>query len=569
MGAQPWWDSYPPGVPRTVNVPDLLVPGLLSRAHQRHPDRTALWFMGRRIRYRTLRRDVRRFAAGLAAQGVGAGDRVSLVLPPSPQQVIALLGVQRLGAVAVLHNHVAPAARLRVQMRQCRSVGAVVVDHVYPRVKTVREDTGLRFVVVTALADYQQPGLKAASRVLGLVQSDVTEEWMSASLPPDPQSLGFMDLVRTPRGTVRRARIPSSAPAAVVFSADNQTGETATVTLSHRNLVAAATSAGAWLRLDGAGERVLTATPPFTAFGLLMTVLCLHLSATQVLTPRFEPVGVRAAAQESEASVLAAVPAAAQTLADIPYPEAPLGPVDLVVTGPEHWDGAEQTRVRARLAVPLVRLWGPAECCGVAIGTPRSTGTGAADVAVEPGSLGLPLPGVQARVVDAQRRPLPPGQPGELEVTGAMTAREAEPLSGRGQRVGQDHQGPPVRRWLATGRTVRMTSSGWFTEAADHGEGFASGGRVVSGGLELALAEVERSVRGCPGVRHASVVAVEHPYRGRALRAYVVPEEQKSFQASAMYAQLRLTLEPHMMPREVVLVDRVPGRPVARRTLEP
>jgi long-chain acyl-CoA synthetase len=574
MTSQPWVDSYPPGVPATVTVPELLVPGLLTQARQRYPDRTALWFLGRRIRYRTLRRDVRRFAAGLAAHGVGVGDRVSLVLPPSPQQVIALLAIQRLGAVAVLHNHVAPAGRLSEQMSQAASVGAVVVDHVYPRVKAFREAAGLGFTVVTALADYQPPGLKAASRVFGLVQSDVVEEWMSASLPPDPQSLGFMDLVRTPRGAVRQARLPSSAPAAIVFSADGATGEPATVTLTHHNLVAAATSVAAWLRLESrAGERILTLTPPFAAFGLLTTVLCVRLAATQVLTPRFEPVSVRTVARESDASVLAAVPAAVQTLADIPYPDAPLGPVRLAVTGPENWDAEEQHRVRARLGVPVVRLWGPAESSGVALGTPLggplSSWTAAAESAHGRAELeglganamaGLPLPGVQARVIDRELRPVPPGTPGQLQIRGPMVAEAALPVAGPGRRGSTDTGSS--RRWLSTARRAQMSASGWVRPGPEDGELSRARHRVVSGGLEVSAPEVERCLTACPGVSDAYVAAVSHPYRGHALRAYVVADPSGTFAASRVYEQLRQSLEPHMIPREVLLVDRLPDEHV-------
>ena len=102
---RPWFKVWRAGVPKTVApFPHQSVFHLLADSAAGFPDSTAIAFLGKHLTYRELLREVERFSAALAGLGVQRGDRVGLLLPNSPQYVIAWYACQRLGAVAVGNN---------------------------------------------------------------------------------------------------------------------------------------------------------------------------------------------------------------------------------------------------------------------------------------------------------------------------------------------------------------------------------------------------------------------------------------------------------------------------------
>src|SRR3954470_18193497 len=160
---KPWLASYPPDLPADYHFPD--VPAdydfpevpltrLLDDAAASFPTTTALAFLGTRITYRELKDQVDRFATALAGLGVAKGDRVAIVLPNCPQNVIAFFAALRLGAVVVEHNPLYTETELRHQLADCGAKVVVCLDRVYETLAKVKGDTAIQQVVVTSIADY-------------------------------------------------------------------------------------------------------------------------------------------------------------------------------------------------------------------------------------------------------------------------------------------------------------------------------------------------------------------------------------------------------------------------------
>ena len=99
LGDRVWYNSYAPGVPRSIRFEDITPPEVLTRTAGKFPKRTALLFMGKKISYADLERSVSRFANALLALGVRQADKVALLLPNIPNIVVAYYGTWRMGAV--------------------------------------------------------------------------------------------------------------------------------------------------------------------------------------------------------------------------------------------------------------------------------------------------------------------------------------------------------------------------------------------------------------------------------------------------------------------------------------
>src|SRR5512135_153446 len=129
---RPWLAHYDPGVPADLEIPPVPVDGLLRRAAERTPHRTALIFFGARTSFAELDREVDRFAHVLQAMGVARGDRVSLHLPTSPAFVIAFMGAVRAGAIAVPTNPLYVERELGIVFAETEPVVSVVLDLLVP-----------------------------------------------------------------------------------------------------------------------------------------------------------------------------------------------------------------------------------------------------------------------------------------------------------------------------------------------------------------------------------------------------------------------------------------------------
>ncbi|HZC53514.1 MAG TPA: AMP-binding protein, partial [Mycobacterium sp.] len=160
--ARPWVQWYAPGVAERLHVPDVALTQLLDDAAKDFPRRKALTFLGSTMTYRALVETVDRFASALHDLGVGKGDRVALILPNCPQNVISFFAVLRLGAVVVQHNPLYTAPELHHQLSDSGATVAIVYDGAYSRLADAKPGTALRHVVVTSLADYLPSGKRMA-----------------------------------------------------------------------------------------------------------------------------------------------------------------------------------------------------------------------------------------------------------------------------------------------------------------------------------------------------------------------------------------------------------------------
>ncbi len=150
---QPFYAHYDPGVPKEAPRPWLLFKALEANA-QRFPRRVALEFLGRSLTYRELWREVEAFAKGLQEAGLRPGDRVAIMLPNSPQFVIAFYGTLLAGGVGVNVNPMYTPRELRHQLQDAGVQALVILDQLLPRYQEVKAEVPVRLLVRTGIQDY-------------------------------------------------------------------------------------------------------------------------------------------------------------------------------------------------------------------------------------------------------------------------------------------------------------------------------------------------------------------------------------------------------------------------------
>ena len=544
--ARPWLAHYPPGVPADFAFPEVPLTRLLDDAAASFPTRVAVAFLGRTLTYREVKDAVDHLAAGLAGLGVRKGDRVALVLPNCPQNVLTVFAVLRLGAVVVQADPSASDGELRAQLLDSGARVVVCLDRVVDAITRIRGETALEHVVVTSLADYVPLRARLGLR-LPLPATRRARSELSSPVTAGADVVAFVRLLRTST-PARQTPVDPVHDLAVLQYTGGTTGASRGARLTHANLVSNAYMNRLWDSTGTAGAEVtLTVLPLFHVFGL---TVCLNttflLAGTLVLLPRFDLDRLFDAIDRWHPTLLPGVPPVFKAIADSPQVRLhDLSSLRACVSGAMRLPVEVQAQFERLSGSLLVEGYGLTECSPSTHCNPLSGQR-------RPGTIGLPLPGTACRVVDPDdaSREVPVGASGELLV--------------KGPQVFDGYWGAPdtpgVRTddgYLLTGDIVVMDADGFFT-VVDRKKDI-----IVSGGSTTSPSEVEQVVRELPGVQDVVVVGVPDRYRGEVVKAFVVATDSGLSQADVVEHCAR-HLTAYKVPRSVEFRESLPQTPVGK-----
>jgi long-chain acyl-CoA synthetase len=503
---RPWLRYYPSGVPADVDVPDVPLTQLLDDSARRFPRRKALGFLGGALTYREVVHQVDRFAGALRRLGVRKGDRVALILPNCPQQIIAFYGTLRRGAVVVMHNPLYTAAELHHQLADSGARVAVVLDRVHGTVEEALPGTHVEHVIVTSLIEYLPRRRRLLLR-LPLARARRLRAELSTPIRENADVIAFRDVMTKERGRHQQVPIQPQYDLAALQYTGGTTGRPKGAMLTHRNLVANAHQTAAWDPAIRPGREVTMAVVPlFHVFGLTMCLTTTLLTGgTVVLIPRFDLDLVLSDVRKWKPTIFPGVPPIYQQLADSPQArKAGVGRIRTCVSGamklPRHTVDALHKSTGAH----VVQGYGLTETSPVALANPL-------DGNARHVSVGIPLPGTEARLVSEEDFGLtvPIGQAGELIIRGPQV------FAGY---WGQQAETAEVLRegWVRTGDIAVMSPDGFFT-LLDRKRDV-----IIVDGFNVYPSEVEDVLCSHPAVEDAAVVGAPDPRHGEFAKAYVV-----------------------------------------------
>jgi long-chain acyl-CoA synthetase len=471
---------------------------LATIVEEHDADRPALISRGRVTTYGELRDQVARMRGALAARGIAPGDRVAILAANNWYFVSAYLAVLGAGAIAVPLNPQSPPAEVE---RELATTGAKLAL-VGPSGRELAEavDRG-------ALPDYE--GVVDVADLLGA----------------DPAPL------------VDRA----ADDVAVLLFTSGTAGAPRPAMLTHGNLSAnldqvLANSA----RPHGVDEVALAVLPLFHVFGLNAVLgVTLRVGGTVVLVERFDPHSTLAEVAEHGVTVLSGVPTMWAAWAGLPdVAPAALASVRDAVSGAAALDPAVRRAVRDRLGLDLTEGYGLTEASPAVT---SGLGHDAPD-----GSIGVPLPGVQVRLVDTEGQDALVGDPGEIWVRGPNV------FAGYWQDPEASAAALTPDGWLRTGDTAVVDDDGflWLVDRTKD--------VIIVSGFNVFPGEVEDVLAMHPAVEAAAVVGVPHPHSGEAVRAYVVVRAGAHVDEDALVEHACRHLARYKCPSSIAFVDELP-----------
>ncbi len=533
-------ESYAPGVPAEVQVPETAVPALLDHAAARYPERVALDFLGATTTYRALADQVERAAALLASAGVRPGDRVALVLPNCPQHVVAFYAALRLGAIVAEHNPIAPAAEVQAQLERHGARVVVAWEKSLPQIAPGGALGGRTVFSVDLTA-----GLPWHSRLLlrlPLKAARTQREAMRGPVAPGVRSWDH-ELAHT-SATVPAGPPPRPGDLAALLHTGGTTGVPKAVMLTHRNLVANALQGLAWVQGLREGEETIAAALPFFhAFGLtLCLTFAVRLGATQVVLPRFDAGLLLGAHRRRPITFFPGVPPMFDRVARVAAEQhADLSSIRFSISGAMSLDGEIARRWEQTTGGLIIEGYGLTECSPVVLGSPLSERR-------RPGTLGLPFPSTEIRVVDRENPAVEvaPGEAGELLVRGPQV------FAGYWERPDETAKVMLPGGWLRTGDVVRVTEGG-FVVLVDRIKEL-----ILSGGFNVYPSQVEEAVRRVPGVKEVAVVGLPAGSIGERVVAALVLEPGAHVGLEEVRRIAQDHLSHYAMPQAVEIFDELP-----------
>lgn len=529
---KPWLTQYEKHVPHTLSYPEVPVHRFLLDTVDRHPDHQAMTFNEIHFTYKALNERVNRFAHGLLKMGVEKGDRIAFLLVNSPTYVFAFFAAMKLGAIVVNLNVGIQGEELARCLRDSGAKAVVTLDLFAQGVYGVIKETGVKAVILHS--------------VFGLEKRMPLEQGV-------PHPLLFQDLLASADSSEEPAVPVSPGDVAVLQYTSGSTGAPKAATLTHKNVVSSVLQSDSWVGISGAGNAaVLCVIPFFHVFGLSACLLISVLKGYRmVLVPRMDLMDILSLMETLKTYKplsFPAVPSLWAAILSLP-PEVArehLSFIRVATSGGAPLPPWAHARFEEFTGRKIVEVYGLSEASSATHFIPFPRGGPI-------GSIGVPLPDTEAKIVDREtgKEECGPGQIGELVVKGPQIMQgywNNESLTSATLRNG----------WLHTGDLARMDPDGFFY-LADRKDDL-----IISSGFNIYPGEIEEVLMKHPKVKDAAAVGVPDRIKGQAVVAMVALKQGEAGDKQELLRYCKDHMPEYRLPKAILIRGEIPRDPAGK-----
>lgn len=496
---------------------------------------------GGSLSYRELDRQARRFAAALASLGVGKGSRVALNLPNCPQFMIAYYGALRLGAIVVLCNPLYTGRELTHQLDDAGAEIVLTLSRFYPLIRSIKEKTKVKTIIATSIKEYLPAGLR-------LLYTLFQEKKEGDRVRLQPGDRWLQELLRRAGAPPPVVELKHDDPACILYTGGT-TGLAKGALLTHRNLAANALQIKSWLTdLREGAEIGMAVLPFFHSYGMST---CLNLSllvgGTLVLVPRFTQEEILKLIHRERPTLMPGVPTLYIAIINAPNLERyDLSSIRVCISGAAPLPQEVQSRFEALTGGRLREGYGLTETSPVTHCNPIY---GRSKV----GSIGVPFPGTEAKIVDLTDPAveLSAGEIGQLAIRGPQVMKGY--LNQPEETAAAFHDG-----WFLTGDIGKRDEEGYFYIVDREKD------MIIAGGYNIFPREIEEVLYSHPKVKEACAAGIPHSYRGETVKAYLVLRDGERMDEEEIRQFCLENLARYKVPKMFEFRDELPKTMVGK-----
>jgi long-chain acyl-CoA synthetase len=478
---------------------------MLAESAGKYAERVAVIHGDHRITYRELDQAACALANHLRSIGLGKGDKVALMLPNCPEFIIAYFGIQKIGGVAVTLNVQSTPYELRHLLGNSDTCCLIIQDALAKRFEEIREDLPLcRHLITTSGPEEDSP---------------------------------FSQIVAKGPFTTEIPEIEDDDPAVMIYTA-GLTGKPLGAVLTHHNLLTQSLLIRTICHL-GEGDIGLAVIPFFHSFGAVANMLAaLRIGAWVVLMERFTLDGIFGAIERERVTYIAAVP---RLFLGMFFHEGAdkyrVDSLKVCITGGAAMPVEFIPVFEQKFNVKIMEGYGLTEASPVA-------SFSRLDMPQKPGSIGIPIPGVAAKIVDGEGRELPRGSVGELVLKGENIMK--------GYYKDEEATAQVIKEgWLYTSDLGRMDGDGYI---------FLTGRKkrmIITSGFNVYPREIEIVLCLHPAVQAARIIGKEDLLRGEIVKAVIVKKPGAEIEERELLRHCRIYLSSYKVPREIEFVTEI------------
>ncbi len=533
-----WLHSYSPDTPPTLPIPKRPLTVFLDSAAKWLPKNNAVIFYNFRLTYQQLNEQVNRFAHVLHGKGVQPGDRVMIVLPNMPQIIIAFYATLKVGGVVVMPNPDADAELITRQAVQTMPKVMVTLKSFGRLAQAIKERSSVEQFI---FADIQPV-------VSNKVYKALIARWQLPENQPEDNAI-----VRAigERMGVLMADAPVDAPPVVDIGGDDlaailfTSGTSDTpkgVCLTHSNLVANTLQIRHWIPDLAYGKEVcLTVLPIIHSYGLINAMsLPIALGGTVVLSPVFDVEEVLTFIRDYRVTVFPGVPSMYTAINHFPGArDYGLSSIKACVSGAAPLPVEVQEEFEKLTRGRLVEGYGLTEASPVTHANPLYG-------VRKPGSIGIPMPNTEAKIVDlVTGGPVAQGDIGEMVVRGPQVMQGYWQNQEATDEVLKDG-------WLNTGDVAVMDRDGYFKIISRKRD------TIMFGDYSVFPRDVEEVLYENNKVMEVAVVGVGKVAGEQKIKAFVVPRPGSDLTEDELMQMCHRRLDPYAVPWEIEFRESLP-----------
>lgn len=539
-----WIGRYPPDVPANIELDRYRsLSELLANAARRFADLPAFINLGEKLTFRQLEASSQAFAAYLQRRlHLRQGDRVALMMPNLLQYPVALFGVLRAGMVVVNVNPLYTPAELRHQLIDSGAAAIVVVDNFAHTLEQVLAEVPIRHVIVTRLGDH----FPLPKRTL----ANAAVKYLKRKVPPYrlPLAIRYRRVLAEGRRLAFRPPVIGGDALAFLQYTGGTTGASKGAMLTHRNILANLEQAKAAYGpiLTPGHEMMVTALPLYHIFALLVNcLLFVEMGGCNLLItdPRNIASMVTAMRRHHFTAISGVNTLFNALLRNAAFRRLDFTSLHLSVGGGMALQQPVADEWHALTGKHLLEGYGLTECSPLVAGNPYN-------LTRFSGSIGLPVPSTDIRLVDAHGSNVPPGEPGELLIKGPQV------MAGY-WRQPQATAETLKDGWLSTGDIVTVDKQG-FVRIVDRKKDM-----ILVSGFNVYPNEIEDAVVRHPKVLEAAAIGVPSDETGEAVKIFVVKKEP-SLTREELLNHCRLYLTGYKVPKLVEFRAELPKSNVGK-----
>jgi long-chain acyl-CoA synthetase len=529
---QPWLRHYAKHVPHTIAYPEIPLHRFLTDTAAEHPDYIAFTFNGTDTSYRELNQKVNKFALILRKTGVKKGDRIALILVNSPTYVIAFFAAVKLGAVVVNLSVGIQGEELARCLNNSGATVVVTLDIFAQHLSSVISATGVETVILHS--------------VFGLEKKMPRQSGM-----PEPliflEALASVESAAEPEGEIFPADV------AVLQYTSGSTGAPKAATLTHANVVASVLQSDTWIGINDAGNAaVMCVIPFFHVFGMSACLLVSVLKGYRMLLlPRMDLMDILSLLKMLETYRPISFPAVPSLWSAImSHPSEAAGAqfssIQVAISGGAPLPPSVHEKFEELTGRKMMEAYGLSEASSATHITPYPQGA-------PRGSIGLPLPDTEVRIMDMETglRECAVGEVGELMVKGPQIMQgywNNEQLTAAVLRNG----------WFHTGDMARMDKDGYFT-LVDRKDDL-----IISNGFNVYPGQIEDLLKQHPKIKDAAVIGIPDRIKGQAIVAVIALKEGMQGDKKEFLAYCKENLPDYRLPKTILLREVIPRDPAGK-----